>query len=270
MSTKKTIRTIDFIGGEKGGVGKSYFSRIFLQFLLDKNKDIALFDGDRTNTTFSRYYQNKKHPITNLFFSEGEDYKELGNVLMEAAFTRDVLIDLPGQSIHALNEWLEANCVFEIAAINDIKLCYWFVSDGSIDSFNDFKIVTDLLKGRVRYVFVKNLGKGTKWDFNLKKLESLFKIYKIEAVEIPAFKGTKLIAEIETKSMSWDTARDYKNYPNSIFDRHRVKVYLNSAYEDISSTTIISQRIESETPAEFELISKSNKDRIGSSTNDRK
>ena len=248
MKTQELLKIIHFIGGEKGGLGKSFFSRIFAQFWLDKNSKIAFFDADRSNTTFYRYCHSDQNPVDKLFFSEAEEYLENGNILIETAFTKDVLIDLPGQSIHALNEWLELNYIFNVAKSLNLKLIYWFVSDGSADSIGDFQIVTKLFQSKMQYVFVKNLGKCSSWDSNIKQIEGLFKTYDVEIVSLPAFNGDKLKEEIEKKSMTWGEAREYPGFSNSLFDRHRVKAYLNSAYEAIGSATIVSQRIAVSSP----------------------
>jgi len=242
MKLKQPKKIIHYIGGEKGGLGKSFFARIMAQYWLDLKRDMALFDADRTNKTFYRYYNSERLKVETFFFSEADEYLENGNILIETAFNKDVLIDLPGQSVHALNNWLKLNYIFDVAAELDLEMVYWFVSDGSPDSLDDFKIVTDLLKGKMQYVFVKNEGKCNKWDLILESIESIFNSYKIETISLPAFKGDKLKATIDDRALSWSEAREYKEFANSMFDRHRVKAYLNLAYQEINKATVIQAR----------------------------
>jgi cellulose biosynthesis protein BcsQ len=54
------MSTIHFIGGEKGGVGKSVVARIVAQYLIDHQMPFAGVDGDRSNPTFSRYYSSTR------------------------------------------------------------------------------------------------------------------------------------------------------------------------------------------------------------------
>ena len=54
---------IHFIGGEKGGVGKSVVARVLAQYFIDKKVPFTGFDTDRSHTTFTRFYQDKLNII---------------------------------------------------------------------------------------------------------------------------------------------------------------------------------------------------------------
>ena len=47
---------IHFIGGEKGGVGKSMVARLLSQYCLDRQVPHHGFDADSSHGTLSRYY----------------------------------------------------------------------------------------------------------------------------------------------------------------------------------------------------------------------
>lgn len=49
------MSTIHFIGGEKGGVGKSVLSRLLSQYYLDNSLVFQGFDADQSHSTLSRY-----------------------------------------------------------------------------------------------------------------------------------------------------------------------------------------------------------------------
>jgi hypothetical protein len=66
--------TIYYIGGSKGGVGKSIISTVLVQFLLDKygeNKTIHLVETDESNPDVGRIYSGKI-PVTPLVLDESE------------------------------------------------------------------------------------------------------------------------------------------------------------------------------------------------------
>ena len=47
---------IHFIGGEKGGVGKSLTARVLAQYMIDKNIPFMGFDTDRSHGALMRFY----------------------------------------------------------------------------------------------------------------------------------------------------------------------------------------------------------------------
>ena len=49
------MRSLNFIGGEKGGVGKSVVARALAQYYIDKGRPFTGFDTDRSHTTFARF-----------------------------------------------------------------------------------------------------------------------------------------------------------------------------------------------------------------------
>ena len=47
---------IHFIGGEKGGVGKSLMSRVLAQYMIDREIPFIGFDTDRSHGALMRFY----------------------------------------------------------------------------------------------------------------------------------------------------------------------------------------------------------------------
>lgn len=58
------MSVIHFVGGEKGGVGKSVMSRILAQYFIDNNLAFQAFDTDRSHPTLRRFYADFSMPIT--------------------------------------------------------------------------------------------------------------------------------------------------------------------------------------------------------------
>ncbi|WP_031433058.1 P-loop NTPase family protein [Methylomarinum vadi] len=46
---------IHFIGGEKGGVGKSVMARLLAQYLIDNETPFKVFDADLSHGAMMRY-----------------------------------------------------------------------------------------------------------------------------------------------------------------------------------------------------------------------
>ena len=55
--------SLNFIGGEKGGVGKSVASRLLAQYFIDKGHPFTGFDTDRSHTSFTRFYADYAAPV---------------------------------------------------------------------------------------------------------------------------------------------------------------------------------------------------------------
>jgi cellulose biosynthesis protein BcsQ len=53
---------IHFIGGEKGGVGKSLVARLLAQQFIDNNMPFAGFDTDRSHGALLRFYGDYAQP----------------------------------------------------------------------------------------------------------------------------------------------------------------------------------------------------------------
>ena len=57
------MSSIHFIGGEKGGVGKSMTSRLLAQYLIDSGVPFIGLDSDQSHGTFSRFYSDFASPL---------------------------------------------------------------------------------------------------------------------------------------------------------------------------------------------------------------
>ena len=54
---------IHFIGGEKGGVGKSLMARVLAQYLIDQQLPFLGFDTDRSHGALMRFYPAYASPV---------------------------------------------------------------------------------------------------------------------------------------------------------------------------------------------------------------
>jgi len=85
---------IHFIGGEKGGVGKSVLTRLLAQYHIDRGLPFRAFDTDRSHGAMLRFYGEYSQPIMLDEFASADQ-------LIEAAVEnqQDVLVlDALGES----------------------------------------------------------------------------------------------------------------------------------------------------------------------------
>ena len=54
---------IHFIGGEKGGVGKSVVARVIAQYAIDRGIPFVALDADSSHGALMRYYADHTRPV---------------------------------------------------------------------------------------------------------------------------------------------------------------------------------------------------------------
>jgi hypothetical protein len=169
---------IHLIDGEKGGVGKSLFTGVLIQYFLDKGFPFVAVEADRTNndvaTRYKAYVLEKSTLKKTQQNQESDDYlfefatysedekKTEANHLFELALLKPVVVNLPSQVANPLNEWIDAALVD--AAEYGVELVRWFITSGSYESLHLFHKVLDKHGGKYSQILVKNLGIGDDWS----------------------------------------------------------------------------------------------------------
>ncbi|MBP6543781.1 MAG: mobilization protein, partial [Piscinibacter sp.] len=121
---------IHFIGGEKGGVGKSLMARVLAQYLIDRGEPFIGFDTDRSHGALMRFYSGYASPVI-------VDRYEALDAIMEAAVEqpeRRILVDLAAQTHDPLVRWMDDSGVLNLADESGIQIHYWHVMDTGKDS----------------------------------------------------------------------------------------------------------------------------------------
>ena len=121
---------IHFIGGEKGGVGKSLTARVLAQYMIDKQIPFLGFDTDRSHGALMRFYSGYASPVL-------MDRYEALDVIVEAASEqpeRRILVDLAAQTHEPLVKWMEDAGVINMAEEMGMTIHYWHVMDSGKDS----------------------------------------------------------------------------------------------------------------------------------------
>lgn len=150
---------IHFVGGEKGGVGKSVLSRLLSQYFIDNSTLYTGLDADRSHASLTRYYPEYTQAV-NL------DYFESTDRIMESALEdkSHVLVDLPAQCERFLDHWLEENDVLGMCEDMRIKVVYWYLVDDGRDSSQSLGNFLAKYNAVLNCVVVKNKGRGS--DFS--------------------------------------------------------------------------------------------------------
>jgi hypothetical protein len=156
------VSNIHFVGGEKGGVGKSLVARLLSQWFIDHAAPFAAVDADMSHATLIRTYGGYAQP------ADLEDFASADEIVNRAlAAERSVVVDLPAQSRRVLERWLDSADILRFAREAGIRLTLWHVTDGSVDSVKDLERTLEMALGAFELIVVKNHGRGKDFSYFL-------------------------------------------------------------------------------------------------------
>ena len=223
------MASINFIGGEKGGVGKSVTARVLAQYFIDKGVAFTGFDTDRSHHSFNRFYSDYASPVV------VDSYEGLD--LIVAAFEdnpeQSVIVDLAAQTSAPLAKWIQDSSLFELFAEMGITVNLWHVMDDGRDAVDLLGRLVDSYGRGPNYIVVQNHGRGS--DFVL--LKNSFALQKAEAVgahvvELPRLHDTSMRKIDQHNTSFWAAVNDREGSDAlSILERQRVKTWLRNCYE---------------------------------------
>jgi len=227
------MSSIHFVGGEKGGIGKSVVSRLISQYCLDNNHHYAGMDADQSHSTLARFYPEFTKTV-NL------DEYESADTIVETALESDVnvIVDLPAQSERFLNRWMDDNDVEELLKESEINCVYWYVVDDGMDSAT---LVSTFLKrytGRLPCVLIKNFGRGKDFSALDDALEQALKTAGVKPntiIDLPDLHANTM-RKVDKQHLNFWAAINQKGQGEdalSLMERRRVKVWLRKAFEQM-------------------------------------
>jgi len=231
------MSTIHFIGGEKGGVGKSVVARLLAQYFIDHEMPFIGFDTDRSHGSLLRFYNDYASPTII------DNYQSLDAIIETASAhpQQRILIDLAAQTHHPLAQWIEESGVLELAKELDIKIYYWNVMDSGKDCVDLLNKLLDQFRTRVNYVLVLNQLRDEQFTI----LESSGVKERALAFDAKVMTLKRLHAPVMTKidgnSYSFWAAKNKDTESLTalgLLERQRVKIWLNHAYKEIETVKI--------------------------------
>jgi hypothetical protein len=227
------MSNIHFIGGEKGGVGKSLVARVLAQYFIDTNVPFLGFDTDRSHGALLRFYGDYAAPAV-------LDRHDSLDPVMEAALEdpqRRILVDLAAQTQQPLAKWLDDSDVLTVAEESGLTLTWWHVMDSGRDSVDLLRQWLDQFGGRLRLVIVLNEVRGDRFEI----LEASGERARAEALGASVITLRHLpdttMQKIDQQSTSFWAA---VNHPDraatglGLLERQRVKIWLQRVYGELA------------------------------------
>lgn len=228
---------LHFIGGEKGGVGKSLMARLLAQHFIDRQISFLGFDTDKSHGALLRFYTAFASPVVI------DRYESLDRIVEAAAEDpqRRILVDLAAQTHESLVRWIDESGLLELSAELGLSLTYWHVMDSGRDSVDLLRKLLDQFGTRLKLVIVLNEVRGDGFDILDASGE------RARAASL----GAKFVSlrhlpdatmqKIDARSTSFWAA---VNNPDKtatglgLVERQRVKVWLNRTYEELGKLEI--------------------------------
>lgn len=228
------MANIHFIGGEKGGVGKSVVARVVAQYFIDHSLPFLGFDTDRSHGSLLRFYSDFASPVV------VDRYESLDTIIESASENpeKSILVDLAAQTHDALVKWMDESGVLEMTSELGVTITYWHVMDSGKDSVDLLKKLLDRFGSRLNYVLVLNQLRGDQFEIFEKSGE------KERALSLHARIITlrrlqeSAINKIDAGSTSFWAAKNKSENPGTglgLMERQRVKYWLNHAYEQLDT-----------------------------------
>lgn len=223
---------IHFIGGEKGGVGKSVVARVLAQWFVDRSVPFAAVDGELSQGALIRYYRDFTQPA-DLAAAESADQ------IMDRALgaERRVLVDLPAQSARSLQSWMTGANVLEFAKEMGIGLSFWHVSDGGFASVGEIERALGVFGNQLQHVVVKNLGRSKDFSqFDESDAKRQLDELSGHVLELPELDPATMY-RIDRFGLSF-WAAIHRTEGDSILrplERQRVKLWLDRCYAQLET-----------------------------------
>jgi hypothetical protein len=233
------MSSLNFIGGEKGGVGKSVVARVLAQYLIDKDLPFMGFDTDRSHTSFTRFYADYAAPVL------VDSYEGLDRVVsvFEAANEGErprVIVDLAAQTAAPLARWIKDSDLLPLLADMGIAVNLWHVADAGKDSVDLLDRLLDAYGVGPNYLIVKNMGRGT--DFSeLEASNAMAKALELGARTVTlAQLHEASMRKIDRQNASFWAAIHNRSEDDALgmLERQRVKNWLKKTYESFDALPI--------------------------------
>lgn len=227
------MSTIHFVGGEKGGVGKSVFARLLAQYFIDHQMPFTALDADASNASLLRVYADYCRPVDLAHFDSTDDIFTLAAEIPE----RHVLVDLPAQGERPLAMWMDNGGIADLVAEMHIRLVFWHVMDDSKDAVVALSRLLSRYGNSARYCVVKNAGRGKDFSlFDHSPVRAEAERLQSHLLELPELHGP-VMRKIDRLDASYWAAI---NGPTSgegftRLERQRVKVWQWRMYNQLSS-----------------------------------
>jgi hypothetical protein len=230
----KIPTTIHIVDGEKGGAGKSFLSRAFIEYYTYIGHDVVIVDADTSNQDIVNIYGN----VETAFFSDDDKLAKEADTIFDFAFESSVIVNLPAQVYSKVTNWIKANDLTELGKENSIKFVKWFVCTGGLDSVNFFLKSLEDLGDSMLHVFVRNLGLCDDWKYiqEMPEFVAAQTKYNFIVMDFPKFPFWERNM-VDRLGITFEAAIAHPDL--KVISKQRVKNFLKEAYAAFAGTGLV-------------------------------
>ena len=184
MNTKKSnensLHLIHLIGGEKGGVGKTFTSRALAQYFTGKDSTFVLVEADSQINDVGRIYEHQAAQLHTISLSDDPSRATEPDTIFNAATQAPVIVNLPSNTQSVLQRWMERVELLDFMQehYGGQYIVQWFVTDGCHESIRQLDASISAFDNRIPHIVVLNEGRLNGSDFNYLSEDILYQQIK--------------------------------------------------------------------------------------------
>lgn len=235
MATRNEMAVIHLVGGEKGGVGKSFLSRALCQYLKEhRHQKFALVEADSQIDDVGRVYHKQAQKTATIRLSDDQHRATEPDVIVDLAIKAPVVVNLPSNTLDVLERWIEHTSLLDYLETERRQLVKWFVSDGCYESIRELHRSIHQFDHRIPHIVVLNQGRLNGVDFSYLEDESMFQEVKqapncFATIDFPRLES-KLQFWIDKHQVTLAQARERIQAYQGILAKQRIHTFLKSCY----------------------------------------
>ncbi len=144
-------KQLNLILNGKGGVGKSFFTVNFVQYLKDQQVKHLAFDTDNENSTLKRFHPEAQF----VHLSEAREFDQLVAAIEKAPL---VVADCRAASTDLFLTYCDELGMFDILKALGAVLTVLSPVSHDLDSVEQIRVISSAFESRCRYLTIKNRG----------------------------------------------------------------------------------------------------------------
>lgn len=234
------MTSIHFVGGEKGGEGRSFVCRALIDYHRVQQIPFSAFDTCRSYSDVSRFY-NSAEGCEVKGFSHEDSLPEIASDVFRKNLEGNVIVNLHTHGMKQLVwPWIEEDRYDRMSELQRKNAIIWFVSIGSCDSY---RLLEESLhyfsQSGVRHILVKNLGSRSFWGIDDvdDKFERISAEHDIPMITFPRFPDGKALRAILEEDIPYLEAQQHPAF--SRLQRNQSSIFLEGAFAALGSLNIV-------------------------------
>lgn len=226
------MSTIHFVGGDKGGVGKSVVARVLVSWCLEQRHPLWAVDADEAHGSLQRHYPEVTLPADP---SRLDSLDRIFTVACQA--DRRVVVDVPAQGDKAVAAWLAEGKVLELAAASGVEVLFWHVMDDGKDAITTLAQKLERHPPPARHVIVENLGRGFRFaQFDQSRVRVAAEAAGAVIIQLPEL-SPPIMRKLDRADAGYGAVVHDPGFAVDLFtmgDRQRLKLWLLACFGQLA------------------------------------